>query len=365
LLKPNLLRAMPPEKACTTHPTVVAAVARLVIEVGAHPVIIESPGGPYAEAYLRLIYRKTGMLWAAEVSGAELNYDIRTTQVSYAEGIILHRLDLVQPVVEADVLINLAKLKTHNLTTLTLAVKNLFGLVPGVLKIGYHAKLQDAKRFSESLVDIATYAKPALNIIDAIVTMEGNGPSGGDPRQVGAILTSDDALTADIAASALVSYDPLEVTTTRVAVQHELTSGRVEDIQFLGDSLDSLRVRDFRHGTATAVDPGLVPRKFLNLIQVRDSEEGAEGYGRKRSLFQRLTSGWMARQLVVVPSAGAKCIGCGVCVKSCPVNAITLVNKVARMDRNKCIRCYCCHELCPELAVELHRPWLGRLVMGS
>ncbi len=367
LLKPNLLRPLSPEKAAGTHPTIVAAVAKLVIEAGGQPTIVESPGGPYNAMILRMSYRKTEMTWAAEVSGAALNYDVEATQVSHPEGRILRRLDVVRPLTEADVVINLPKFKTHNLTTLTLCVKNLFGLVPGALKIAYHAKLREVRPFAEGLVDILTYVKPALNIVDAVVGMEGNGPSGGDPRPMGVLIAGADALAVDTASAALIGIDPLSVLTTQVAAERGLTSGRVEDLDLVGDALKSLQVKGFRLGIAAEVDPGLLSNKLLGLIRVGAPEGGAtaEGPEARRSWFAMLSRGWMARQLVVVPHAGEKCIGCGYCVKHCPAEAIRVVNKIARMDTRKCIRCYCCHELCPESAVELRRPWLGRLVVGK
>ncbi len=363
LLKPNLVRAAEPKRAVSTHPTVVAAVAKLVREVGAVPVIVESPGGPYNAATLRGTYRRTEMDWAAEVGGAELNYDVEATQVSHPEGNVLRRLDVVEPLLEVDAVINLAKLKTHNLTALTLAVKNLFGLVPGIVKIGYHAKLQDRRLFCEGLVDIFTYVRPVLNIMDAVVGMEGQGPSGGDARSLNALMAGADALAVDIVSAELVGYDPMEVLTTRVAADRGLTTGRLEDVTVVGDSLASLQVDDFHRGVEADMDPGLLPGFVRRLVGLDGSAPEGEGAG--GGLMHTLSHGWMWRQLVTMPHAGEKCTGCGYCVDHCPVEAIEIVDGKARMDPKMCIRCYCCHELCPQLAVELRRPLLGRLLLGD
>ena len=364
LLKPNLVRAASPQRAISTHPALVAAVARQVVEVGAKPIIVESPGGPYSAALLRMTYRKTRMDWAAEQGGAELNYDTAAALVAHPEGMVLHRLDVVQPLLEVDAVINLAKLKTHNLTLLTGAVKNLFGLVPGALKIGYHAKLQDRERFCQGLVDILTYVKPTLNIVDAVVGMEGEGPSGGDPRQIGAIVAGHDAVAVDIVSAALVGFHPLDVLTTEIARQRGLTSGRLADVSLLGEPLEALRVADFRHGIASEMDPGLVPRALRSLLKLAKVGFSDQGDAKGQGVLRAVTRGWIWEQLVATPRAGPKCIGCGYCVKHCPVEAIRLVDGLAQMDTHKCIRCYCCHELCPELAVELYKPWPGRLIMG-
>jgi uncharacterized protein (DUF362 family)/ferredoxin len=363
LLKPNMVRGVDPERAVSTHPAVVAAVATLVIEAGGKPIIVESPGGPFSPIALRMAYRRTKIDWAAEVSGAELNFDCEGVQVSHPEGVVLHRLDLVRALLDADVVINLPKLKTHNLTTLTLAVKNLLGLVPGALKIGYHAKLQDRERFCQGLVDILTYVKPALQIMDAIVGMEGDGPSGGDPHPIGAVVAGADALAVDIVCTALVGMDPEEVETTRVAMARGLTSGRLQDVELLGEPLDALRVADFRRGMAVPVDPGLVPRILRGLLSAESSAPG-EGDALGRGPFRILSTGWVWRQLVSFPYAGEDCTGCGFCARHCPVDAIQIVDRRARMDTGRCIRCYCCHELCPETAVMLRKPLLGRVLMG-
>jgi len=359
LLKPNLLRAVPPERAATTHPAIVAAVARLVFEAGGQPIVVESPGGPYMARWLNAVYKATGMYWASEVSGVPLNEDYRSVNVPHPEGALLHRLDIVQPLTEADVVINLPKFKTHNLVGLTLAVKNLFGLIPGTTKMGYHSKLQDRSLFCEGLLDIYTYVKPALHIMDAILGMEGEGPSGGDPREMGLLLASPDGLAMDTVCAALVGLEPTAVLTTRRAVARGLTSGRLEDLEIVGEDWEAVRIPNFRMGIEMPIDPGLAKGPLRAVLQKISSGEASQG--RKTGPLARL-SRWLGTQMVAAPYAGPKCIGCGFCARHCPVNAITIVNRKAVMDLSKCIRCYCCHELCPETAVELRKPWLGRLL---
>jgi uncharacterized protein (DUF362 family)/ferredoxin len=365
VLKPNLVRAMAPELAATTHPALVAAVARQVMAIGAQAIIADSAGGPFTRGVLKNLYHKTGMDWAAEVSGAELNWDTEGSQVPHPSAQVLHRLDLIQPILQADAVINLGKLKTHNLTALTLCVKNLFGVVPGALKIGYHAKLQDRERFCLGLLDILAYVHPVLHILDAIVGMEGEGPSGGDPRAIGLLLAGTDALAVDLVATAAVGFQPRQVLTTRMAIEQGLTTGLLEDVALVGEAVTLPVITDFRQGIEAAMDPGLLPKPLRHLLQAGNQriakrlENVLEG-----ETARRLTYGWVWRQLAAQPNATERCIGCGFCVRHCPVQAITLVDNIAVMDHRICIRCYCCHELCPELAIDLERPWLGRLLLG-
>ena len=375
VLKPNLLRPMAPGRAVSTHPSVVRAVARLVQGCGATPVIAESPGGPFTPAYLRLVYRTTGMAQVAEETGAELSYDTRTTRLPNPDGGLLRMIEVISAVAEADVVINLPKLKTHNLTRLTVATKNLFGVIPGVTKLGYHAKLRNARDFARGLVDIVRCVRPALSITDGVVAMDGNGPSGGDPFPAGVLLASADAVAEDIVAMALVGWEPLSMPTVRVAAEWGMTTGRLEDIDLRGDPLASLRLQGFRPGSATRVDPGLLPRRLRGplrrLVAVRSTDGRSAADGELPPESYDVTTvptsirRWATLQLVVTPRAGPGCTGCGFCVKHCPVGAIELVDGRARMDAARCIRCYCCHELCPQLAVELRRPWLGRLFLGG
>ncbi len=335
LLKVNLLQAQPPEKAVTTHPALVAAVARWVKSQGATPIIADSPGGLFNVRTLRHFYDVTGMADAAMDSGAVLNYDVGALQVPVPEGRATQMLDAIRVAVEADAIICLPKLKTHGLTQMTGAVKNLFGAVPGLTKGAYHARFPTVDRFSAMLIDNWLRHKPVLTVMDAVVGMEGDGPSGGDPRQIGLLLTSTDGIALDVVAAAVVGMPPASVPTVAAAKRRGLTSGRVEDVEIVGAELDSVRVPGFklpRTGAPhTRMIPDAVPRFITN-------------------------------QLLANPHAGPKCTACGVCVQNCPVHAIDIVAGRAHTDLKRCIHCFCCQELCPENAVELHQPPLARLL---
>ncbi len=343
MLKINLLSAAPPEKAITTHPAVVEAVVRLVQEAGGLPLIADSPGHsvPYNRMGLRRAYRITGMLEVAERTGAALNWDTATAQVSHPAGRLTKRLDVIKPLQECEVVISLPKLKTHVLTTLTGAVKNLFGVIAGYNKAVYHAKLHSLSHFSGMLLDIVSYVKPALTVMDAIVGMEGNGPGGGPPKKIGAILASQDGVVLDVVAARIVGLDPLAVPTLKQAGERGWWSGRAEDIETLGATIQEVFVADF-------VKPVIGPRVDMSFgVPLLDNHV--------RPFLVNLVT------LRPVPKNG-RCTACGICQRSCPEQVISINDGLAVMDYRGCIRCYCCHELCPEGAIDLERSGLGRFI---
>ena len=335
LVKPNLLMASAPEEAVTTHPAVVQAVVELAQEVGGHVMIGDSPGGPFTRGRLRSAYRESGYTEVAERTGAELNYQIDgAVRLPHEDGHLLKLVDVAAYATQADVIISLPKLKTHSLMHFTGATKNMFGVVPGVTKAGYHAKLQSIDHFAHMLIDVLTLVRPALTIMDGIVGMDGNGPSGGDPFPCHVLLASRDGIALDEVAVRLVGFDPQRIPPLRAAIERGLISGRREDVELLGDDFDALKVNGFRPAATGGNMRGL-PSFLRNLL---------------------------SRSLVATPKATAACTGCGDCERMCPVEAITIMDGRACMDLETCIRCYCCHEVCPERAIELRRPWLSRLV---
>ena len=344
VLKANLLRAAPPESAICTHPAVVEAVAKLVKEAGGTPVICDSPGGAlHKEAVLRSLYEKTGMAAAAAAAGAELSMDSSTRTVSLPEGKVLRQAEIITPVAEADGVIDLCKMKTHVLMSMTGAVKNLFGVIPGLSKVGYHATHPDHATFADVLLDLTGYVKPRLSLMDGILAMEGDGPgSSGTPRQAGLLLAAANPLALDTAAGAIMNLPRQDNPVLLAAERRGLTPCRMEDVELIGGTVEELRMADYKFPASTKSNL----MDFLGPL-ARPAERLC-----KKALSQ-------------TPRIdGAKCVGCGICAKSCPGQAIAMTapGKKARISQNACIHCYCCHELCPQKAVELHQSWLGRLL---
>jgi len=342
VLKPNLLQAAPPEKAVTTHPAVVAAVAQAVKEAGASAVIADSPGSGYRynEKTLDRVYRTCEMDAAAEKTGAALNVDTTYEAVSFPEGRLVKRFEVITPVLQADAVFNLCKLKTHVLTGITCAVKNLFGVIPGLTKPGYHAKLREKDLFSAALLDLAACVSPRLSIIDAVEGMEGEGPGAGEPRQVGLLLAATNPLALDVVASEIIGLPRENNPLLIEAEKRDLHPNHLDEIELIGADIDDLRVLDFA-----------LPSTFLS------------GAGISVWWQKALVSMFRGTLSVTPRVRREKCIACDVCRDACPVHAITIIEeKHACIDRGKCIRCYCCHEMCPNDAIELHTGPLYRLV---
>ena len=340
LLKVNLLMKKRPEEAVTTHPSVVEAVVRLVQEAGGIPVIGDSPGGPYTVSALQSIYARSGLKEVAERTGAILNEDVGQTVVAHPEGKIVKSLTVTKSVTDADVVITLSKLKTHGMMTFTGAVKILFGVIPGLLKAEYHLKMPDVMNFAHLLVDIAQWVKPSLSIMDGVVGMEGNGPSAGRPRSIGALLLSTDPFALDVVATDLIGLKPEKVPTIRAARERGLVS-RLDEVTLKGDDRSLWRIREFAVPKSVSVN-------FLDMVPLPESI--------RRFLLDRLRPRPLFQHEV--------CVGCRDCVNNCPPQALKM-NEHGRpvVDLEACIRCFCCQELCPRQVVDIFRPWLGRTIL--
>jgi uncharacterized protein (DUF362 family)/NAD-dependent dihydropyrimidine dehydrogenase PreA subunit len=349
LLKPNLLLAVEPARAITTHPALVEVLAGELLALGAQVIVFDSPGAgmPHTRGAMNRVYRRTGMAAAARRTGAELSFDLRVEGVGHPGGRLVRRVDLVRVLREVDGIISLPKLKTHTFMGFTGAVKNLFGAVPGLAKPGYHAKLPDAGAFADMLLDVVQLLAPRLHVMDGVLALEGDGPgTGGRPREAGLLLASSDPVAIDAVATRLVGMPWERVPTMSAAQQRGLWSGDLSGIEVLapeGAGLDDLAVKGFA-----------LPRQAPD----------PTGFMRTGRVVRTLTQ--LANDSLNAtprPAAG-RCTACGNCVRACPTGAMSLRSGLAVVEKQRCIRCYCCHELCPQGAVELDISRLGRLIRG-
>lgn len=336
LIKANLIMKAQPEKAMTTHPAVIAALAKAVIKAGGIALIGDSPGGPAGGSRIQAIYEVSGMKWAAEQSGAELVLDMGGRDAFFPEGVILKKMTLTNMALDADLVISAAKLKTHGMTTMSGAIKNLYGCVPGTLKVEYHYRMPELQSFSNMLLDICEFIRPVLSVVDGIVGMEGEGPTAGVPRPVGALIVADDPYAADFAAVSLMGCKPEDICFFQRAVERGIVEKDFSDIALTGDAIEELAVKDFDI-------PSLHNTKLLNKFV---------------PAFLRQCFDNMMDQYPVVQKE--LCRSCGECAAACPPKAITMTAGKPSIDYNVCIRCFCCQELCPFKAMRIKRPLLFR-----
>lgn len=328
LIKPNLLLARRPEEATTTHPEVVEAVAALFVEAGASVTIADSPGGPYNALTLSGVYRRCGMEEAARRAGARLNRDCSSGKVRF-DGMGSREFDVITPVLRADVMINIGKMKTHMLTYFTGAAKNLYGVVPGLTKAAYHSQMPGRQEFCRMIVDLCCCIAPDLSIIDGIEGMDSRGPSGGRARRAGVLIASENPFAADLAAMHICGLQPERSPVHCFAAAQGLTPDDARKLKWIGDAVRPL-------------DEPFIP---------------ASGKSRRgESVVNRLPDRMrqpMRRLLLGAPRISQRCVGCSACARACPAHAIVVRGGRAAIEKKSCIRCYCCHELCPVRAVQV------------
>ena len=314
LLKVNLLSAKDPQKAVTTHPEIVRAVATSVRRAGGHPYIGDSPGGTFSKRTLRKAYKKTGLEALAHEDNIPLNYDTNVETLEIPRGRRLKRSPFCRYALDADKIIALPKLKTHSFQYMTLACKIMYGIVPGLTKAKYHAQFPSRVSFADIMLDILTIVKPNLYIMDGIVGMEGQGPGSGDPVKMDLVLASTDHVAMDISVCRILSIEPVGMPVLKMAKVRGLWPERVDyPIQ----------------------SPEVVAYKGFRLPNTAD---------------HLLTGKKLPRKSPVITD---KCIACGDCERICPKNAVKVQGRMAEVTYSKCIRCFCCHEICPEDAIIL------------
>ncbi|NIN01733.1 MAG: DUF362 domain-containing protein [candidate division Zixibacteria bacterium] len=331
LVKPNLLSAKDPSRAITTHPAVVRAVVEEVQKLGAVPILGDSPGG--VDRGIRRVWENTKLAEVAGQTGAKLvpfessGVYPRTTP----EGKTYY---IAKPVIDADVIISLAKLKTHTLTLMTCAVKNMFGSIPGFRKGQYHKEAPKPRDFARVIVDIFSLTRPHLTLVDAIVCMEKDGPSSGDPKYLGLLLSSTDAVALDMLASRIMGFKDGEIDTTSIAQERGLGPKSFDQIQILGEKLNEIPVPKFELPSNRLIK--MIPSFLLGLV----------------APFV-----WVKPNIV-----DGNCINCNICVENCPTKSIRAGEKRPSFDYSNCINCMCCHELCPEKAIYLEKSRIAKRI---
>ncbi len=339
LLKTNLLKKNKPEDGVTTHPFVVEGVARYLLDKGFDVIIGDSPGGPFNKTLLKSIYEASGIAEVALRCGCELNYNTEVVDVKPPEAMLINHLKLVKAFTEVDYVVSCAKLKTHTMMTYTGAVKNLFGMIPGVTKADYHLKMNDPDNFANMLIDICDYVKPVFSIIDGIEAMEGDGPSSGDIRKLGLLLVGESPYEVDLVACHITGIE--NAPTNFHAQKRNLLTESIDNIALFGIPLEDLIVKPFTLPASTHV----------NFVEDR---------------IPTFVVDFLLDKIRPYPKVILnKCIGCGICAANCPAKVITILDKKAQIDTSLCIRCFCCHELCPEKAMGIKRHLLHSLIFGK
>lgn len=333
LIKPNLLMRRRPEEATTTHPQVLMAVIRQIQQMGASEIVVaDSPGGLYTPAQLKGIYSVCGVQDACEQTGAKLNLEVGYGAVPAVHPQCCREFNLIDPVRHADVVVSVGKLKTHCMTGLSGGVKNLFGCIPGLQKPQLHYRYQNKKDFCSMLVDLAQTVAPALTIMDAVESMEGDGPSGGSVRHTGCLIGSENPFCLDLMLSQLIAMSPSQIPTVQESIRRGLCPSDFSDLVVLNPDGLPTCIPDYLHPNTKTVDfSGNVPAFLAPAVQ------------------------WGARHLLAPrPRIDSnQCIGCGKCAESCPPSAIRVEQGKAAIRYRSCIRCYCCHEMCPVRAIHI------------
>ena len=336
-IKANLVSMMKPESAATTHPALLCALVEELKARGAEVIIGDSPGGLYNSVFVGRIYAATGMK-ETEAYGATLNQNFSNAEAEFPDAMVTKNFTYTAYLDEADAIINFCKLKTHGMMGMSASVKNMFGVIPGTFKPEYHFRFPNHKDFAKMLIDLNAYfaAKTKLCLVDAVVGMEGNGPTQGTPRKIGAVLASKDPHALDLACAHIIGLTPEDVPTLEVAKEMGNIPESAEKLTVHGD-LGAFVISDFQN------------------IHVRRSLQ-FEGHGRFAAMFVR-----SALQASPVPKK-KECIGCKKCAEICPAKAIEMKNGLPVIDKKKCITCFCCQEFCPKGAMKVHRPLIARIL---
>lgn len=344
LLKPNLLSpGSAPEDAINTRSEVVLAVGSYLNRVHKAKLLIADSGGIGHHSRAEKAYHNMGLDRVAEELSAELlNLEtLGLIELQSPTAMVLDCFEASAVLSQVDVIVNLPKLKTHMLTGVTGAVKNCLGLLPGSLKRDVHVAAPMSRQMSAALVDIFAAIKPAINLMDAVVCMEGNGPNQGRPIELNLIAASLDAVALDYVACCLIGLNPASVHTVTLAAQAGLGVGQERAIDLKGVDFGDMPLKKFS-----------LPLSFRARFVQRLAPKGFVGNMLHKFMESKPR-----------PVKG-NCVGCGLCVESCPAGALSLGNGAVAIDKDRCIECYCCLEHCSDDGLRMPHGIMDRLLSG-
>jgi len=320
MVKPNLLTVSDRTSNITTHPMIAEAVIESILESTSKRIIIsDGSAGMYTD--MTDIFEKSGFKSLAD------KYDLELYNINSAPYIVRNGIKLVDILDENPYLINIAKLKTHMLTKLTLSVKNLYGLIPGRIKLFYHSQYPDYSSFSAFIARVYQAVLPDLNIIDGIIGMEHNGPSNGDDVNTAMAAASKDGFALDHFIADFAGYS-------------------LNEIAFLKYALD----KKYYSGEYTC---GKMPDKHP-LVRT-----DANKFNISLKLAKNKFVKYLSNSYPVIDNS--KCRKCLKCVKICGNEAISIKNGFPFVRRRKCITCYCCTEVCPFDSIDVPKSLLERI----
>ena len=332
MLKPNLLSYRKAEDVSSTHPRVIVGCAKWLFDHGAARVaLIENPGTQDTPAIIHAM----GIYDELTSLGATVANCSRYAMIELAPEAKCRRMELATEFRDFDAVIDLAKAKTHAMMEITLSVKNLFGLVRGSERIAWHlAAGKSYPRFADMLIDIALTVKPRINLVDAVICMEGNGPGSGEPTFRGFLAGAETPFSLDAALAPLLGAPECPQLAPMLGAPECPQLGR-------------MRERGLRPETEIVGEvPECPPLRMPERENPLDMSRYIPGFIAK----------WLQKSLVSHPEVNAtRCIGCGLCARVCPPKTLTLNGKFPKFELKTCIRCYCCQEYCPQGAIVVRR----------
>jgi len=338
LLKPNLLSSKAtPERPVNTHPAVVQAIAEILIHDFGCDVAIGDSCGTLSPGATAAALRNSQMTAVAAVVGARIyNVDLQPRyMVALGEGRLPIELPLPANLDQFDVIVSVAKLKTHGLTYVTGPVKNMLGLVPAGGKKHAHALATRVDEFCSLLCDLYEHLRPAAAFVDGIVGMEGRGPSNGRPRKMELVGASCDPVALDSFCAQVMGFDPMKVPLLAECEARGLGAAAPGAIVVKGEPVWTFAKPDF------ARPPVHVSSALLRVMP--------------RWLSRTAVATFLSRRASINQAA---CTRCGECARNCPSGAILFDDKTGRyrVDPSRCIACFCCDEVCDFAAIEIHGP---------